>query len=167
MSFISPCSHHLLVPAFIFHAFASPCTHLRGLPRYKNDHWFLFVRLHWIYNYKCQTKVFWMVFWHFCTPIREQAQKDPIWIWWTEKIFVREFQFTQFCWYTTKAAQEWNNIRRKEIRLVISVMQMCRIISPWCNAAYSKPYITSCFKQVKHLQNVSIRNSKSQEPKYT
>ena len=36
-----------------------------------------------------------------------------------------------------------------------------------CNAAYSKPYRSSCFKQVKHLQNLNIKNSKSQEPKYT
>ena len=108
---------------------------------------------------------------HFCTQIREQTRKDPTWIWWTEKIFVREFQvvlLTQFCWYTTIAVQEWNNIRRKEIRLVLSVMQMCPIISPWCNAAvYSKSYRASCFKQVKHMQNVTVKNSKSQEPKYT
>ena len=58
MPFISPCSHHLLVPASIFHAFVSPCTHLRELPRYKNDHWLLSVILQWIYNYKCQTNVF-------------------------------------------------------------------------------------------------------------
>ena len=38
MPFISPYSHHLLVPATIFHAFVSLCTHLRELPRYKNDH---------------------------------------------------------------------------------------------------------------------------------
>ena len=59
MPFISLCSHHLLVPASIFHAFVSLCTHLRELPRYKNDHWFLSVTLQWIYNYKCQTNVFW------------------------------------------------------------------------------------------------------------
>ena len=28
--------------------------------RYKNDHWFLFVTLYWVYNYKCQTNVFQM-----------------------------------------------------------------------------------------------------------
>ena len=60
MPFISPCSHHLLVPVSIFHGFVRPCTRLRELPRYKNDHWSLSVTLHWIYNYKCQTKVFWM-----------------------------------------------------------------------------------------------------------
>ena len=60
MPFIWPCSHHLLVPASIFHAVISPCSHLRKLSRYKNDNWILFVTLHWIYNYKCQTKVFWM-----------------------------------------------------------------------------------------------------------
>ena len=56
--FISPCSQHLLVPASIFHAFVSPCTHLRELPRSKNDHWLLSVTLQWTYNCKCQTNVF-------------------------------------------------------------------------------------------------------------
>ena len=36
-----------------------------------------------------------------------------------------------------------------------------------CNAAYSKSYRASCFKQVKHLQNLSVKNSISQELKYT
>ena len=42
MPFIIRCSHHLLVPASIFHAFVSSCTYLRELPRYKNYHWVLF-----------------------------------------------------------------------------------------------------------------------------
>ena len=50
MPFISFSSHHWLVLASIFHAFVSPCT--------QNDQLFLSVTLHWIYNYKCQTKVF-------------------------------------------------------------------------------------------------------------
>ena len=56
--FISPCSHHLLVTASIFHAFIIPRIHLRELPRCKRDNWFLSVTLHWIYNYRCQTKAF-------------------------------------------------------------------------------------------------------------
>ena len=31
----------------------------------------------------------------------------------------------------------------------------------------SKSYIASCFKQVKHLQNLSVKNWESQELKYT
>ena len=59
MPFISFSSHHWLVLASICHAFVSSCTHLRELHRYKNDlNLFLSVTLHWIYNYKCQTKVF-------------------------------------------------------------------------------------------------------------
>ena len=56
---------HLLVPAPIIYEFLNPslmpcpCTHFIDLPRYKNDKWFLSVILHWIYNYKCHTKVFW------------------------------------------------------------------------------------------------------------
>ena len=46
--------------------------------------------------------------------------------------------------------------------------QTCHIChADVCNAAYSKPYRAFCFKQVKHLQNLSVKNSKSQEPKYT
>ena len=73
MPFICPCSHHLLVPASIFHAVISPCSHLRKLSRYKNDNWILFVTLHWIYNYKCQTKVFWMAKWHLVEISRDMS----------------------------------------------------------------------------------------------
>ena len=38
-------------------SFFSSRTHLRELPGYKNDNWFLFVTLHWIKHY--QTKLFW------------------------------------------------------------------------------------------------------------
>ena len=33
---------------------------------------------------------------NFCTPIREQTQKNPTWIWWTEKTFAGEFQEVLF-----------------------------------------------------------------------
>ena len=56
--FISPCSRYLLVPVSIFHAFTSLCTHLRKFLWCKSDNWFLSVTLYWIYNYKCQTKIF-------------------------------------------------------------------------------------------------------------
>ena len=46
--------------------------------------------------------------------------------------------------------------------------QTCHIChADVCNVAYSKPYRASCFKQVRHLQNLSVKNSETQEPKYT
>ena len=49
-----------LLLASNFHTFIGPCTHMKDLPRYKIDCWFLSVTLNWIINYKCQTKVFWI-----------------------------------------------------------------------------------------------------------
>ena len=71
-----------------------------------------------------------------------------------KKTFVREFQvvlFTRFCWYSSLPQKQLNNEIKQNKRNHVNV----------CNAAYIKSYLASCFKQVKHVQNLSVKNSKS------